>query len=72
MQVILNGVSMLGVIATGGFSVDRGVLAVNIGSSGYDNHFVEFFLRVHHMAEKTASVRFDYPAGGTKFEIKAL
>lgn len=72
VQVILNNVSMTGVIATGGFSVDRGVLAVNIGSSGYDNPFVEFFLRVHHMSEKTAAVRFDYPAGGTEFEIKAL
>lgn len=72
VQVILNGVSMLGVVATGGFSVDRGVLAVNIGSSGYDDPFVEFFLRVHHMREKTASVRFDYPAGGTEFEIKPL
>jgi hypothetical protein len=72
VQVILNGVSMLGVIATGGFSVDRGVLAVNAGSSGYDNPFVELFLRVHHMSEKTAAVRFDYPEGGTEFEIKAL
>jgi hypothetical protein len=72
VQVILNGVSMLGVIATGGFSVDRGVLAVNAGSSGYDNPFVELFLRVHHMSEKTAAVRFDYPEGGTEFEIKAI
>jgi hypothetical protein len=72
VQVILNGVSMLGVIATGGFSVDRGVLAVNAGSSGYDNPFVELFLRVHHMREKTAAVRFDYPEGGTSFEIKPL
>lgn len=72
VQVILNGVSMVGVIAEGGFTVDRGVLAVNAGSSGYDNPFVEFFLRVHHMSEKTAAVRFDYPAGGTEFEIKAL
>ena len=72
VQVILNGVSMLGVVATGGFSVDRGVLAVNAGSSGYDNPFVELFLRVHHMSEKTAAVRFDYPEGGTEFEIKAL
>ncbi len=70
VQVILNGVSMTGVIATGGFAVDRGVLAVNIGSSGYENPFVEFFLRVHHMSEKTAAVRFDYPVGGTPFEIK--
>lgn len=72
VQVILNGVSMLGVIALGGFTVDRGVLAVNAGSSGYDNPFVELFLRVHHMKEKTAAVRFDYPEGGTEFEIKAL
>lgn len=72
VQVICNGVSMLGVVATGGFTVDRGVLAVNAGSSGYDNPFVELFLRVHHMSEKTAAVRFDYPAGGTEFELKAL
>jgi len=72
VQIILNGVSMLGVIATGGFSVDRGVLAVNAGSSGFDNPFIELFLRVHHMREKTAAVRFDYPEGGTSFEILPL
>jgi hypothetical protein len=72
VQVILNGVSMLGVMATGGFTVDRGVLAVNAGSSGFDDPFIELFLRVHHMTEKTAAVRFDYPLGGTPFEIKAL
>lgn len=72
VQVICNGVSMLGVVATGGFSVDRGVLAVNVGSSGYDDPFVELFLRVHHMSEKTAAVRFDYPAGGTEVEIKGV
>jgi len=72
VQVILNNVSMLGVIATGGFSVDRGVLAVNAGSSGYDDPFIELFLRVHHMSEKTATVRFDYPEGGTAFELKPL
>lgn len=72
VQVILNGVSMLGVIADGGFTVDRGVLAVNAGSSGYDDPFIELFLRVHHMKEKTASVRFDYPEGGTELEIKPL
>ncbi|HYD34517.1 MAG TPA: hypothetical protein VD999_00455 [Vitreimonas sp.] len=72
VQVILNGVSMLGVIAKGGFTVPRGVLAVNAGSSGYDDPFIEFFLRVHHMKEKTASVRFDYPEGGTEFEIKPI
>jgi len=72
VQVIMNDVSMVGVVATGGFAVDRGVLAINIGSSGYDNPFVEFFLRVHHMSEKTAAVRFDYPVGGTEFKIKKI
>lgn len=72
VQVILNGVSMLGVIAQGGFSVDRGVLAVNAGSSGYDDPFIELFLRVHHMKEKTAAIRFDYPEGATEFELKPL
>jgi len=72
VQVIMNNVSMMGVISVGGFQVDRGVLAINAGSSGYEDPFVELFLRVHHMSEKTAAVRFDYPEGGTKFEIKKL
>jgi len=72
VQVILNGVSMLGVVAIGGFTVERGVLAVNIGSSGYEDPFIELFLRVHHMSEKTAAVRFDYPPGGTELEIKKI
>jgi hypothetical protein len=70
VQVILNDVAMLGVIAVGGFAVDRGVLAINIGSSGYDDPFVELFLRVHRMNEQTAAVRFNYPVGGTKFELR--
>jgi hypothetical protein len=72
VQIILNGVSMLGIISTGGFTVDRGVLAINAGSSGYDDPFIELFLRVHHIREKTAAPRFDYPEGGTEFEIKAI
>lgn len=72
VQVICNGVSMLGMIAEGGFSVDRGVLAVNAGSSGFEDPFIELFLRVHHMKEKTAAVRFGYPEGGTELEIKKL
>ncbi len=72
VQVIMNGVSMLGVVSIGGFQVDRGVLAINAGSSGYDNPFIELFLRVHKISEKTAAVRFGYPTGGTEFEIKPL
>jgi hypothetical protein len=70
--VTLNGVTMAGVISDGGFTVPRGVLAVNAGSSGYEDPFVELFLRVHHMSEKTAAVRFDHPAGGTPLEFEAL
>lgn len=72
VRVTLNGVSMIGIIAVGGFAVDRGVLAINLGSSGYDDPFVELFLRVHHMSEQTAAVRFGYPVGGAEFEIDAL
>lgn len=72
VQVILNDVSMLGVMSIGGFQVERGVLAINAGSSGQDDPFIELFLRVHHMNEKTAAVRFDWPAGGTPLEIKPL
>lgn len=68
--VKLNGVTMQGVVSVGGFSVDRGVLAVSLGSSGYENPFVELFLRVHQMSEKTASVRFDYPVGGMEVEVR--
>ena len=70
--VTLNGVTLAGVVAAGGFTVERGVLAVSAGSSGYDDPFIELFLRVHHMSEKTAAVRFDFPDGGTPFEIRRL
>jgi hypothetical protein len=63
---------MLGVISVGGFQVDRGVLAVNAGSSGYDDPFIELFLRVHKMSEKPAAERFGHPVGGTEFEIKKI
>ena len=70
--VTLNGVTLAGVISDGGFTVPRGVLAVNAGSSGYGDPFVELFLRVHHMSEKTAAVRFDHPEGGTELQIEPL
>jgi hypothetical protein len=70
--VTLNGVTLAGIVADGGFTVERGVLAVSAGSSGYEDPFVELFLRVHHMSEKTAAVRFDFPDGGTPFEIRRL
>jgi len=70
--VTLNGVTLAGVISDGGFTVPRGVLAVNAGSSGYDDPFVELFLRVHHMSEKTAAVRYDHPEGGTPLQIEPL
>lgn len=70
--VTLNGVTLAGVVSDGGFTVERGVFAVNVGSSGYDDPFVELFVRVHHMSEKTAAVRFDYPEGGNHFELRPL
>ncbi len=72
VQVILNGISMTGVMSIGGFQVPRGVLAINAGSSGYDDPFIELFLRVHKMSEKTAAVRFNNPVGGMPIEFRKL
>ncbi len=69
VNVRLNGINMSGFVSIGGFAVDCGVLAINIGSSGYNNPFIEFFLRVHNTNEKSASAIFDYPLGGDKFSI---
>lgn len=72
VEVTVNDITMIGVMSIGGFQVDRGVLAINAGSSGYDDPFIELFLRVHHMSEQTAAVRFGYPPGGTPITIKLL
>lgn len=72
INVRLNGVNMSGFVSIGGFTVDCGVLAINIGSSGYDNPYVEFFLRVHSINEKSAAAIFNYPTGGTEFSIKKI
>ncbi len=72
VEVTVNDIRMVGVMSIGGFQVDRGVLAINAGSSGYDNPFIELFLRVHHMSEKTAAVRFGYPPGGTPIDMKLM
>ena len=72
VKVILNNVTMLGVISLGGFQVDRGVLAINAGSSGHHDPFIELFLRVHNLSEKTAAVRFNHPTGGQPLELKPL
>ena len=69
VMVTLNGVKMEGLVSTGGFTVPRGTLSINLGSSGYDDPFVELFFRVHHMNENTAAVRFNHPEGGSTFEL---
>lgn len=68
--VTLNGVTLAAVVSDGGFAVERGVLALSVGSSGGEDPFIELFLRVHHLSEKPAARRFDFPAGGTPFEIR--
>jgi hypothetical protein len=72
VNVRLNEVNMSGFISIGGFTVDCGVLAINIGSSGYGDPFIELFLRVHNINEKSASAIFNHPFGGDKFSIKKI
>jgi len=45
VQVIIDGVVRTALVAGGSFSVAEGELAFSFGSSGYDDPFVELFLR---------------------------
>jgi len=45
VQVIIDGVVRTALVSGGSFSVSEGELALSFGSSGYDDPFVELFLR---------------------------
>lgn len=72
VEVTINDVTLPATVAIGGFAVARGELALNIGSSGYENPFVELFLRVHQMSDQPAAVRFGYPVGATEFTLRRV
>jgi S-adenosylmethionine hydrolase len=67
IQIIIDGVIRTALISGGSFSVAEGELAFSYGSSGYENPFVEIFLRGGNAYE-----HFNSPSWYAQIEIRSL
>lgn len=65
----INGVMWSGIYADGTFSVNHGELAFSPGSSGYEDPFMEIFLRRHIVKDVSASDVFNHPVNGSEIKI---
>lgn len=65
IQIIIDGVIRTALVSGGSFSVSEGELAFSYGSSGYENPFVELFLR-----GGSAYKLFGNPSLNSEIEIK--
>lgn len=71
VRIEINGVIWTGIVADGSFSVSHGELAFSPGSSGYDDPFMEIFLRRHIVKDVSASDVFNHPVNGSEIKITA-
>lgn len=69
VRIELNGVMWSGIVADGTFSVNHGELAFSPGSSGYEDPFMEIFLRRHIVKDVSASDVFNHPINGSEITI---
>jgi hypothetical protein len=69
VRIAINGVIWTGIVADGSFSVSHGELAFSPGSSGYDDPFMEIFLRRHILRDVSASDVFNHPVNGSEISI---
>jgi hypothetical protein len=69
VRIEINGVIWTGIMADGSFSVNHGELAFSPGSSGYDDPFMEIFLRRHIVKDVSASDVFNHPVNGSDIKI---
>ena len=67
VQLIIDGVIRTALVSGGSFSVAEGELAFSFGSSGYDDPFVEIFLR-----GGSAYEHFNSPSWNADIEIRKL
>lgn len=65
----INGVIWTGIVSDGTFSVNHGELAFSPGSSGYEDPFMEIFLRRHIVKDVSASDVFNHPVNGSEIKI---
>lgn len=69
VRIEINGVIWTGIVSDGSFSVNHGELAFAPGSSGYDDPFMEIFLRRHIVKDVSASDVFNHPVNGSEITI---
>lgn len=69
VRIEINGVIWTGMTADGSFGVHHGELAFSAGSSGYEDPFMEIFLRRHIVRDVSARDVFNYPKCGDEVKI---
>lgn len=69
VRIEVNGVIWTGIMAEGSFGVRHGELAFAAGSSGYDDPFMEIFLRRHIVRDVSAYDVFNRPKCGDAISI---
>lgn len=69
VRIEINGVIWTGIVAEGSFGVNHGELAFAAGSSGYEDPFMEIFLRRHIVRDVSARDVFNYPKCGDLISI---
>ncbi len=69
LKIEINGVIWTGYMSEGTFGVHHGQLAFSAGSSGYEDPFMEIFLRRHIVRDVSARDVFNYPKCGDEIKI---
>jgi len=69
VRIEINGVIWTGIVSDGSFSVNHGELAFSPGSSGYEDPFMEIFLRRHIVRDVSADDVFNHPVNGAEIRI---
>ncbi len=69
IRIEINGVIWTGILAEGSFGVHHGELAFAAGSSGYNDPFMEIFLRRHIVRDVSARDVFHNPKCGDAVNI---
>ena len=69
VRIEINGVIWTGIVADGSFGVNHGELAFSAGSSGYNDPFMEIFLRRHIVRDVSANDVFNHPKCGDEVKI---
>jgi S-adenosylmethionine hydrolase len=69
VKIEINGVIWTGYMSEGTFGVHHGQLAFSPGSSGYEDPFMEIFLRRHIVRDVSARDVFNFPKCGDEIKI---